>query len=52
VILIRRIFSWHLPPAPFDPAWLGFAAVIAAVVLLVVWTALLVVDRRKPSSKL
>ncbi len=52
MILIRWILSWHLPLAPFDPAWLGLAAVIAAFVLLGVWIALLVVDRRKPSSKL
>jgi hypothetical protein len=51
VIFIRWIFSWHLPLAPFDPAWLGLAAAIAAAVLLVVWTALVVVDRRKPFSK-
>ncbi|MGA8036168.1 MAG: hypothetical protein WA823_04985 [Candidatus Acidiferrales bacterium] len=52
MILVRWIFLWHLPLAPFDPVWLGVAAVIAAVVLLGVWIALLVVDRRKPSSKL
>ena len=52
MILIRWIFSWHPPLAPFDPAWLGAAAVIAAIVLLVVWTALAVVSWRKPSSKL
>jgi hypothetical protein len=52
VILIRWIFSWHLPLAPFDPLWLGVVALIAAVVLLVAWTALVIVDRRRSSSKL
>jgi len=52
LIIIRWILSWHLPLAPFDPAWLGFAAVIAAVVLLGAWFALVVVGRRKPWSKL
>jgi hypothetical protein len=39
MILIRWIFSWHLPLVPFDPLWLGVAAVIAAVVLLGAWCA-------------
>jgi hypothetical protein len=34
VILVRSIFSWHLPIALFDPLWLGFAALVAAAVLL------------------
>jgi hypothetical protein len=51
VILIRSIFSWNLPIAPLDPLWLGLAAVAAAVVLLAVWVAAVLLDRRKPHSK-
>jgi heme exporter protein D len=46
VILVRSILSWHLPIALFDPVWLGLAAVVAAVVLLAVWIAAVVFDRR------
>lgn len=51
MILIRSIFSWHLPIALFDPLWLGLAALAAAVVLLAVWVAAVLVDRRNTHSK-
>ena len=51
MILVRSIFSWHLPIAVFDPLWLGFAALAAAAFLLAVWFAAAVMDRRKAQSK-
>ena len=52
MILIRWIFSWHLPLAPVDPLWLGIAAAIAGVVLFGVWIALIIEGRRKPAAEL
>jgi len=52
MILIRWIFSWHLPLAPVDPLWLGIAASIAGVALFGVWIALIIDGRRKSAAKL
>jgi hypothetical protein len=52
MILIRWIFSWHLPLVPFDPLWLGLAAAVAGVALFGVWIALIIDGRRKSAAKL
>ena len=52
MILIRWIFSWHVPLAPVNPLWLGIAASIAGVVLFGVWIALIFESRRKSAAQL